>query len=164
MLQCYSQRLCGLQLQSKLMAAKRALQLVQPVAPPNGQPSSSRVNASSSHADKQAAGSIIPCRQADHTSTCHPPARVGHAKPPQGIGLPGSNRTGPSPAQGCFSMSTSEADDASDLCVVCIERQPEIEFLPCGHVVACKVCALKIVRKSNECPMCRASLSASLLL
>ena len=153
--------LCGLQLQSKLMAAKRRLQLVQSTALPGVQLSSSRVIASVSHADERTAGSIGPSPHSDDKSRSHHLAGQDHNKPLLGVGLPSSTSARSLPKPIDVSMSTAEADDPSDLCVVCFERQPEIEFLPCRHAVTCKACAHKIVNKSNECPMCRASLTAS---
>ncbi len=55
-------------------------------------------------------------------------------------------------------------DDSSSLCVVCLEKHPEVGFLPCMHAVTCEACMLKIASKSNECPMCRAPLSSSFWL
>lgn len=40
-------------------------------------------------------------------------------------------------------------------CVICLDLQCEVIFLPCGHFCCCSTCAEKI---STECPMCRSSI------
>lgn len=40
-------------------------------------------------------------------------------------------------------------------CVICLDSQCEVIFLPCGHLCSCSICADKI---SAECPMCRSSI------
>ncbi|XP_012217487.1 E3 ubiquitin-protein ligase LRSAM1-like isoform X3 [Linepithema humile] len=40
-------------------------------------------------------------------------------------------------------------------CVICLDLQCEVIFLPCGHLCCCSPCANKI---SAECPMCRSSI------
>ncbi|XP_011144525.1 E3 ubiquitin-protein ligase LRSAM1 isoform X2 [Harpegnathos saltator] len=37
-------------------------------------------------------------------------------------------------------------------CVICLDSQCEVIFLPCGHLCCCSACADKILA---ECPMCR---------
>ncbi|XP_032688755.1 E3 ubiquitin-protein ligase LRSAM1-like isoform X2 [Odontomachus brunneus] len=37
-------------------------------------------------------------------------------------------------------------------CVICLDSQCEVIFLPCGHLCCCSTCADKILA---ECPMCR---------
>lgn len=37
------------------------------------------------------------------------------------------------------------------LCKICLNATVEVLFLPCAHIVACMVCALKL----NDCPICR---------
>ncbi|XP_033224137.1 E3 ubiquitin-protein ligase LRSAM1-like isoform X2 [Belonocnema kinseyi] len=41
-------------------------------------------------------------------------------------------------------------------CVVCLDAQCEIIFLPCGHLCCCTVCTEMI---TAECPMCRSSIN-----
>ena len=43
-------------------------------------------------------------------------------------------------------------------CAVCLEALPQVIFQPCGHAVACKVCADMIFKRARECPMCRCPL------
>ncbi|XP_011706020.1 PREDICTED: E3 ubiquitin-protein ligase LRSAM1-like isoform X3 [Wasmannia auropunctata] len=40
-------------------------------------------------------------------------------------------------------------------CVICLDLQCEVIFLPCGHFCCCSICADKV---SAECPMCRSSI------
>ncbi|XP_011878537.1 PREDICTED: E3 ubiquitin-protein ligase LRSAM1-like isoform X2 [Vollenhovia emeryi] len=57
--------------------------------------------------------------------------------------------------------STSEQDYSSIQnvnmieCVICLDLQCEIIFLPCGHFCCCSACAEKV---PAECPMCRSSI------
>lgn len=41
-------------------------------------------------------------------------------------------------------------------CVVCLERQREVLFTPCTHLVCCSVCARHV---GNSCPVCRGYVS-----
>ncbi|WAR08612.1 BIR7A-like protein [Mya arenaria] len=40
------------------------------------------------------------------------------------------------------------------LCKICMERDVNIVFMPCGHLVACETCGHKL----KNCPMCRKSI------
>lgn len=40
-------------------------------------------------------------------------------------------------------------------CVICLDLQCEVIFLPCGHFCCCSICAEKV---PAECPMCRSSI------
>ncbi|XP_024871006.1 E3 ubiquitin-protein ligase LRSAM1-like isoform X2 [Temnothorax curvispinosus] len=40
-------------------------------------------------------------------------------------------------------------------CVICLDLQCEVIFLPCGHFCCCSTCAEKV---PAECPMCRSSI------
>eukprot|EP00798_Chlamydomonas_sp_ICE-L_P001999 gene1999-33422_t len=53
-----------------------------------------------------------------------------------------------------------EDDDA--ICVVCMEHQRSIIFLPCGHLVVCGYCCASVV--SNGCPVCREPVSEAIPL
>lgn len=39
-------------------------------------------------------------------------------------------------------------------CVVCLDRQCDIVFVPCGHMCCCSVCSSSL----TECPMCRSNI------
>ena len=45
----------------------------------------------------------------------------------------------------------------SRLCVICLEKEPEITFLPCGHFVTCVNCA----PCNKNCPICRKPIKGS---
>ncbi|CAH8392672.1 unnamed protein product [Eruca vesicaria subsp. sativa] len=50
-----------------------------------------------------------------------------------------------------------DADEIPDgeLCVICVTRRRIPAFIPCGHVVCCRQCALTVERRSNpKCPVC----------
>ncbi|KAH3764465.1 hypothetical protein Pelo_3673 [Pelomyxa schiedti] len=66
--------------------------------------------------------------------------------------LPGST------ASPCFSTTMPKQQSPlnvsvsnNNLCIECDERQPNVQFLPCGHIVLCSQCA-SVIRK---CPQCR---------
>lgn len=44
------------------------------------------------------------------------------------------------------------------LCKICMDREVEVTFLPCGHLVCCSDCA----RNVQECPMCRKIVRANI--
>ncbi|RCV46294.1 hypothetical protein SEVIR_9G524900v4 [Setaria viridis] len=56
-----------------------------------------------------------------------------------------------------------QEDDSSDeevgdgqLCVVCLRKRRKAAFIPCGHLVCCCKCALRMERETEPlCPMCR---------
>ena len=43
------------------------------------------------------------------------------------------------------------------LCAICLEKEPEITFLPCGHFVTCVNCA----PCNKNCPICRKPIRGS---
>lgn len=40
-------------------------------------------------------------------------------------------------------------------CVVCLENNPTITLIPCGHKILCSLCLCKIEKYNNLCPICR---------
>jgi len=52
--------------------------------------------------------------------------------------------------------ATSGAGDQK-CCVVCLDRGLQACFVPCGHVVTCMICALRVER--DGCPTCRSSIA-----
>ena len=46
-----------------------------------------------------------------------------------------------------------------ELCVVCMEAELEVSFVPCGHAVTCKPCADKVTKRTGECPLGRCLMS-----
>jgi hypothetical protein len=36
-------------------------------------------------------------------------------------------------------------------CAICLERPPNVTFVPCGHKMTCEICAARV----TECPSCR---------
>ena len=45
------------------------------------------------------------------------------------------------------------------LCKICLDREVKIVFLPCGHLVACQICASAM----RECPVCRGHIRACVI-
>lgn len=61
---------------------------------------------------------------------------------------------------GAERQKREEARREEKLCVICMSNERDIAFVPCGHVVACRVCADKL----NACPTCRAPAASKLSL
>ncbi|GBL98743.1 hypothetical protein AVEN_8635-1 [Araneus ventricosus] len=41
-------------------------------------------------------------------------------------------------------------------CIICIERECSMLFLPCRHRCLCPECTTQYIEQSNKCPLCRA--------
>ncbi|XP_059404128.1 E3 ubiquitin-protein ligase LRSAM1-like isoform X2 [Carassius carassius] len=50
---------------------------------------------------------------------------------------------------------TSPERFSSSECVVCMEHESQVIFLPCGHVCCCQTCSIAL----QSCPLCRGSIS-----
>ncbi|CRL08548.1 CLUMA_CG021233, isoform A [Clunio marinus] len=61
-----------------------------------------------------------------------------------------------SPTQSASSITRENPADAVNAieCVICMDAQTRVIFLPCGHLCCCIDCSTSLV----ECPMCRASI------
>lgn len=53
----------------------------------------------------------------------------------------------------------SDAGNANE-CVVCMEKQYEVVFVPCGHVCTCMGCAMQLL----QCPICRSPLERKICI
>jgi len=54
--------------------------------------------------------------------------------------------------------NSSDDDEVGDgqLCVVCLRKRRRAAFIPCGHLVCCCKCALRMECEVEPlCPMCR---------
>jgi hypothetical protein len=40
-------------------------------------------------------------------------------------------------------------------CCICMTREKTVSFVPCEHICACDICALKIIKMNRLCPLCR---------
>ncbi|KAE8751380.1 hypothetical protein FOCC_FOCC001952 [Frankliniella occidentalis] len=49
-----------------------------------------------------------------------------------------------------------KSEDPRITCKVCLDEEVAVLFLPCGHLVTCRRCSLKMVR----CPVCRGEIMA----
>lgn len=69
--------------------------------------------------------------------------------------------TGSSPSTNCQDVACLKAENQQlrELlrCKICLDRQMEVTFLPCGHLVCCFVCAANI----HKCPFCRKEISGT---
>ncbi|XP_067825640.1 E3 ubiquitin-protein ligase LRSAM1 isoform X2 [Heptranchias perlo] len=63
---------------------------------------------------------------------------------------PVEDEAGPS-SPGRPSAPASEEFLAQSECVVCMERESQMIFLPCGHVCCCQTCGAEL----HNCPLCR---------
>ena len=43
-------------------------------------------------------------------------------------------------------------------CVICYNDKKKTVFRPCGHLVACRDCSIKIINSTKQCPICKASI------
>ena len=46
--------------------------------------------------------------------------------------------------------------DVDDECVICMEENNQIVFIPCGHFCTCEICSNKI----QKCPLCRSLITS----
>ena len=51
-------------------------------------------------------------------------------------------------------------DQDNSLCLLCVEEERSMVFIPCGHIVACAKCALTVF-VTYKCPFCNNKLSES---
>ncbi|XP_010542394.1 PREDICTED: E3 ubiquitin-protein ligase SPL2-like [Tarenaya hassleriana] len=69
------------------------------------------------------------------------------------------------PSQPSTDDDGEDTDDIPDgqLCVVCLTRRRIPAFIPCGHIVCCRRCALAIERElAPKCPVCCQSIRGSM--
>ncbi|CAK59859.1 unnamed protein product (macronuclear) [Paramecium tetraurelia] len=55
--------------------------------------------------------------------------------------------------------SDGESSVNQEKCLVCYENTPNIVFVPCRHGGICQQCAEDVIQKSNECYLCRKTIS-----
>jgi hypothetical protein len=83
-----------------------------------------------------------------------------------------NGRTGPLSSMEIYALNSSKRDvipckthqyhssqdkEEGNLCVVCLESQSSLAFVPCGHLVLCEECAKSYPRSGHElaCAICR---------
>jgi len=49
-----------------------------------------------------------------------------------------------------------------NLCVVCMDEETSMAFIPCGHKKTCEGCCDMIMRKDASCPVCRVGINSTL--
>ncbi|XP_017885179.1 E3 ubiquitin-protein ligase LRSAM1-like isoform X2 [Ceratina calcarata] len=63
------------------------------------------------------------------------------------------------PEEACTSANYEEYNTTQSIntaeCVICLDLQCEVIFLPCGHLCCCSGCASMV---STDCPMCRSAI------
>ena len=61
-------------------------------------------------------------------------------------------------------VSTAEAAEDHECCIVCMERPAVVTFMPCRHTLTCQPCAKACLQRSSECLICRSSVTSQLLV
>jgi hypothetical protein len=74
--------------------------------------------------------------------------RDGHLESCRGAPGGGSSSFPPQPP----SAPAPVVDDDTDVCIICLEVQRSIAFVPCGHLCTCLKCSASL----KQCPICRA--------
>ena len=49
----------------------------------------------------------------------------------------------------------NDLDQSVSSCLICFEGQPDAVYTPCGHGGICYECAIELMKKSEECFLCR---------
>lgn len=62
---------------------------------------------------------------------------------------------GREPWQAFLRTLKDKAGKPLEVCILCEHNIRDVIFMPCGHFVACRVCAEKWRLKSDTCPYCR---------
>ena len=53
---------------------------------------------------------------------------------------------------------SNSPSSSAQTCVVCLNEQREVILMDCGHVCVCAGCAIEIMARSPQCPVCRANI------
>jgi len=63
----------------------------------------------------------------------------------------------PKPEETKSSQAEPEKKELSDeiLCVLCLNERRSYLFNPCNHLCTCEKCAIDLMNKNSECPICR---------
>jgi hypothetical protein len=62
-----------------------------------------------------------------------------------------------------------EEEESADVCVVCLERPPDLQLLPCRHDRFCRQCIVETIctwvrPEAPSCPLCRGAFHTMVLL
>ena len=57
-----------------------------------------------------------------------------------------------------------DAEDADNMCYICVETGADTMLLACGHRGLCSACATRLWRVDRRCPLCRRRLSGLVFL
>lgn len=69
--------------------------------------------------------------------------------------------TGPTTPTDAVMAKTLSQLTMENECVVCLDNNQEVFFVPCGHKVVCRQCAMKLFSANMGCPMCRTELKGA---
>lgn len=87
----------------------------------------------------------------------------GHEQPSdQPVGPPE-----PKPPEQALAPSNAANHSVAELdlhttCDICMDARKTEAFIPCGHMLACESCALKIIRSTGLCPACSQVVSSTM--
>lgn len=84
------------------------------------------------------------------SGTHAPVAAVWQLAPTQGPASDGASPLAPAYA----SISGQEEEDDDLTCIVCMDDERSVTFMPCGHQICCLDCVKKCRKTKGECPKC----------
>eukprot|EP00596_Hydrurales_sp_CCMP1899_P001805 CAMPEP_0119048246 /NCGR_PEP_ID=MMETSP1177-20130426/57894_1 /TAXON_ID=2985 /ORGANISM="Ochromonas sp, Strain CCMP1899" /LENGTH=108 /DNA_ID=CAMNT_0007023893 /DNA_START=361 /DNA_END=684 /DNA_ORIENTATION=- len=58
-------------------------------------------------------------------------------------------------ALAAYKRAISESDNATPVCIICMENPKVIALLPCGHKAYCAECFVDPMLRQGNCPYCR---------
>ena len=61
-------------------------------------------------------------------------------------------------------LQNGKRTNSSEKCVICLEKNLEVVFLPCGHACTCLDCTKTLLSQSNSkrnCPLCLSKIKKS---
>lgn len=73
---------------------------------------------------------------------------------------PGSNRKLVRKSSIFDNGDTAPKSSAERQCTVCMDAEPDVVFIPCGHLCCCRECGMKLA----SCPLCRNQISQSMIV
>lgn len=78
--------------------------------------------------------------------------RMGPARGPSRRAMPASAST---------ARSGDKRPREHSTCVICMDAEPNVVLIPCGHMCMCSDCALVARQQHENCPLCRSRVRLS---
>lgn len=57
--------------------------------------------------------------------------------------------------------TTADSNTGAQSCIICFEHPRTRVFIPCGHVICCDTCAVRIFGETQRCPACNGHINQS---